>query len=37
MKGKRWRLNRERFGEFLAGVAALIIVEACWIALLLKL
>lgn len=34
---KKYRLNREKFREFLAGVAALLIVEGCWIALLLKL
>lgn len=34
---KKYRLNREKFKEFLAGVAALLIVEGCWIALLLKL
>lgn len=37
MKRKKYRLNKEKFREFLAGVASLIIVEACWIALLLKL
>jgi len=34
---KRYRLNKEKFTEFLAGVAALIIWEAMIIALLLKL
>ena len=34
---KKYRLNKEKFTEFLAGVVMLVIVEACFITLLLKL
>lgn len=34
---RRYRLNRDKFINFLCGVAGLAIVEACFIALLLKL
>ena len=37
MRRRRWRIDKEQFTEFLAGAAALIMVEACWIAFLLKL
>lgn len=37
MRTKKYRLNKEKFTDFLAGVAAIIGIDACFIALLLKL
>ena len=34
---KKYRLNKEKFTEFLAGLACIAIVEACWITFLLNL
>ena len=34
---RRYRLNKEKFTDFLAGVALIIGIEAAWIAILIKL
>lgn len=37
MRKRKVRINREKFTDFLAGVAMAVIIDACFIAILLKL